>query len=118
MTLVATEPDQQLDRFAALADPTRLAILTLLRERDQCVCHLVEALRLKQSIVSHHVGVLRRTGLVDSYPHAADRRWLYYRLNRDALADLAQHLGWLVNTADYDPTPKPCPIDLPMSEGE
>ena len=56
--------------FQALADPTRLAILELLRGRDQCVCHLVEALNLKQSLISHHIGLLRRAGLVVSYPGA------------------------------------------------
>jgi DNA-binding transcriptional ArsR family regulator len=34
-----------------------------LRHRDHCVCHLVERLSLKQSVIWHHVGVLRRAGL-------------------------------------------------------
>lgn len=101
----------QHERLSALADPTRLAILALLRERDQCVCHLVARLELKQSIVSHHVGILRRAGLVRSYPHATDRRWLYYRLDRDVLAEVAGQLGWLLDDGDYDPTPLPCGAD-------
>ena len=51
------------EAFAALADPTCLAILESLRHRDHCVCHLVERLSLKQSVIWHHVGVLRRAGL-------------------------------------------------------
>lgn len=102
---------EYLDRLAALADPTRFAILALLRRQDQCVCHFVEELGLKQSVVSHHVGVLRRTGLISSYPHATDRRWLYYRLNREALEGLAGQLGWLLDDGDYDPTPLPCAAD-------
>lgn len=94
--------------FAALADPTRLAILAQLRTRDLCVCHLVERLGLKQSIVSHHVGILRRAGLIRSQPNPSDRRWLYYRLNRPALGDLADQLGWLMDDSDYDATPLPC----------
>ena len=101
--------------FSALADPTRLAILALLRERDHCVCHLVEALELKQSVVSHHVGVLRRAGLVTSWPHPTDRRWLYYRLDRDRLGQVAGHLGWLLDDAEYDPEPLPCAADEPRA---
>jgi ArsR family transcriptional regulator len=99
------------EQFAALADPTRLAILALLRERDHCVCHLVERLELKQSIVSHHVGILRRAGLIHSRPHPVDRRWLYYRLDRAALAQVAAQLGWLLDDRGYDPTPLPCDAD-------
>ena len=102
-------------RFTALADPTRLAILTLLRRRDQCVCHLVEALRLKQSIVSHHVGILRRAGLITSWPHPTDRRWLYYTLDRSALEQIAGYLGWLLDEREYDPRPLPCAADEPRT---
>lgn len=106
------------ETMSALADPTRLAILELLRNRDQCVCHLVEALDLKQSLISHHLGVLRRSKLVTTYPHPDDRRWMYYRLDRAVLTEIAQQLGWLIDTVDYDQTPMPCPIDLPAPEGK
>lgn len=53
--------------LAALADPTRLAIIELLGRRDHCVCHLVEVLGLKQSVISHHIGILRRAGLIQTY---------------------------------------------------
>src|SRR5687768_11819836 len=89
------------EEFSALGDPTRLAILALLRARDLCVCHLVERLGLKQSIISHHVGILRRAGLIRSQPNPSDRRWLYYRLDRDALAELAARLGWLLDDSEY-----------------
>jgi ArsR family transcriptional regulator, arsenate/arsenite/antimonite-responsive transcriptional repressor len=107
---------ETLERFGALADPTRMAILGLLRRQDQCVCHFVEDLGLKQSVVSHHVGVLRRAGLITSYPHATDRRWLYYRLNREALSGLAGSLGWLLDESDYDPAPLPCGADATTEE--
>ena len=100
-------------QFAAVADPVRLAILGMLRRRDHCVCHLVERLQLKQSVVSHHVGVLRRAGLVRTRPHPSDRRWIYYRLDREALADIADHLGWLLDGSEYDPAPLPCAADEP-----
>jgi len=117
MTTVDTETEVDQTSLTALADPTRLAILALLRGRDHCVCHLVEALGLKQSVVSHHVGVLRRAGLVTSWPHPEDRRWLYYRLDRPALAQVASHLGWLLDDREYDPEPLPCAVDEPRGAG-
>ena len=114
-TIATVSVDDELAqaRFTALADPTRLAILALLRQRDHCVCHLVTELGLKQSVVSHHVGVLRRTGLVTSWPHATDRRWIYYRLDRAALQEMAGHLGWLLDDREYNTEPLPCAADEP-----
>jgi ArsR family transcriptional regulator len=107
-----TETHTLVEPLAALADPTRLQIIDLLRRQDHCVCHLVDGLGLKQSLISHHIGVLRRAGLVLSYPHPDDRRWLYYRLNRDALRSVTSELDQLADEAEYDPTPLPCPIDF------
>ncbi len=104
--------------FAAFADPTRLAILGLLRHRDHCVCHLVERLELKQSVISHHVGVLRRAGLITAQPHPQDRRWLYYRFSREALSQAAEGLAWLFDETVYDSTPLACPPDGAVSEEE
>ncbi len=106
------------EQLAALADPTRLAILAQLRRQDQCVCHLVERLELKQSIVSHHVGILRRAGLINSQPNPSDRRWLYYRLDRDTLAEVAEQIAWLLDDSDYDPTPPPCPAGTTADTAE
>ena len=113
MTAAAATSEQTLalPQLVALADPTRLALLTLLREREQCVCHLVARLDLKQSVVSHHLGILRRAPIVTVRPHPADRRWLYYRLHRPALAALSETLAWLSDERDYDATPLPCPAD-------
>lgn len=48
---------------AGLADPTRIAILYALHERDANVSDLVAALGLPQSTVSRHLAVLRATNL-------------------------------------------------------
>jgi DNA-binding transcriptional ArsR family regulator len=48
----------------ALADPTRILILYHLAEKPLCVNELVEALKLPQSSVSRHLGVLRERNLV------------------------------------------------------
>jgi len=64
--------------FKALADETRLRILTLLLEGELCVCEIIAALELPQSTISRHLAYLRNSGWVQ------DRRqgvWMYYRLN-------------------------------------
>jgi len=50
----------------ALAHPTRLAILALLREGEICVCDLEPALDLRQANISQHLAILRRANLVTS----------------------------------------------------
>jgi ArsR family transcriptional regulator len=69
--------------FQALADEHRLAIVASLAQIDGeiCVCDFTDALPLNQPTVSHHLRILRESGLVTS-----ERRgtWVYYRLAPDA----------------------------------
>jgi len=63
----------------ALADPTRLRLLSMIQSHEggeACVCELTEPLRLTQPTVSHHLKVLADAGLVQR-----DKRgvWAYYR---------------------------------------
>jgi ArsR family transcriptional regulator len=85
--------------FKALADPTRLKILELLKsrgrsccdliardERGLCACDVETAVGLSQAAVSHHMGLLRRAGLVNAEKRG---RWIYYSRNEGAIARLA-----------------------------
>ena len=89
--------------FKALGDPTRLKILDLLKSRGQscceliarderglCACDIETAVGLSQAAVSHHMGLLRRAGLVE-----ADKRgrWMFYRRNEAALAGVAETIA-------------------------
>lgn len=57
----------QADYLKALAHPTRLRILELLRGHDElCVCHIIEDLDLDQSNISQHLRVLKKAGVVTS----------------------------------------------------
>ena len=67
--LTATEAAELGRRFAALSDPVRLRLLSLLanaKEGAVCACDLVEPLGKSQPTVSHHLKVLREAGLVTS----------------------------------------------------
>lgn len=61
----------------ALADGTRLRILTLLRAGEVCVCNIHESLRLPQAKVSRHLAYLRHAGLVEA---RRDGLWVHYQL--------------------------------------
>jgi len=67
--------------FKALADPTRLRIVLLLRRRELCVCELMFVLRMEQSRVSHHMRVLRDAGIVEDVRNG---RWIIYRVPEEA----------------------------------
>jgi ArsR family transcriptional regulator len=81
--------------FKAIADPHRLTILSWLgRTADEvCVCDFTDALPLNQPTVSHHLKVLRDSGLV-----TCERRgtWVYYRLAGDARARLSAMLDCVI----------------------
>ena len=69
--------------FKALADPTRLRVVLLLRQRDLCVCELMYILGMEQSRVSHHMRVLRDAGLAED---VREGRWIIYRVPDEAQA--------------------------------
>ena len=97
---------QQVDRLLkALADPTRLRMLGLLRGGEVCVCHIHDSLKIPQPKASRHLAYLRRAGVVN-----AEKRglWVYYSLAPQAnpvvqtLLDSAVHCVAHVATARRD----------------
>jgi ArsR family transcriptional regulator len=77
--------------FAALADPARLRLLSLLAsEGETCACDLVEPLGRSQPTVSHHLKVLREAGLVEGEKRGT---WVWYRVVPERLAELRDLLA-------------------------
>ena len=81
----------------ALADPLRLQIVTCLSEGERCVCDLTDELDLAQSRLSFHLKVLKDCGLLRDRQSG---RWVYYRLQPDAIEDLQSWLGSLTSKAE------------------
>ena len=52
--------------FKALAHPTRLQIVKLLRNGEMCVCEILPNLDSEQSNTSQHLTVLKNQGIVES----------------------------------------------------
>src|SRR6478736_7373644 len=69
----------------ALGDPTRRAVLELLRGGEQSVRELTDATEVSQPAVSQHLRVLRDAGLVTVRPEGTRR---LYRVDLDGLAGL------------------------------
>ena len=68
---------KEIQVFKALSHPTRIAILELLRDGEQCVCHIEASLGLRQAYISQQLIALRKAGIL------AKRRegWnVYYRI--------------------------------------
>ena len=77
----------------ALADPTRLRLVSMVAAHDggeACVCDLTEPLGLTQPTISHHLKILVEAGIF-----SRDKRgvWAYYALRPAALQALADILG-------------------------
>ncbi len=66
--------------YRALADPTRLRILALLRVREACVCELVGRLPVSQPAVSQHLRRLRQAGFLTE---RRQKYWTYYAIRSD-----------------------------------
>lgn len=75
--------------FKAMADPVRLRLLSMIASHsggEACVCELTAAFDLTGPTISHHLKVLRESGLI-----TAERRgtWVYNRVHPDVLARLS-----------------------------
>ena len=77
------------NRLKAMGHPTRLRILSLLRESGSCVQDLEVKLGLKQSNVSQHLRILRDLGLVCV---TREGHTVCYRINADVVAPLLDRL--------------------------
>jgi len=80
--------------FHALSDRTRLSIVQRLRAGERCVCELTDALDAAQSRLSFHLKVLKDAGLVTD---RREGRWMYYTVNPDVLAEVAELAGVLAS---------------------
>lgn len=76
--------------FAALADPTRRAILTRLSEGEATVNELAAPFAISLPAISRHLKVLERAGLI---ARGRDAQWRPSRLQTGPLDDAAQWLG-------------------------
>jgi len=83
--------------FAALADPTRRAILSLLLEDDMAVTDVAEPFEMSLAAVSKHLGILTRAGLISQERRG---RVVWCRLEPGALRDASV---WMQGFGQFEP---------------
>ena len=86
--------------FKALADPTRLQILSLVARNQGgvCECHIVGCTPLSQPTISYHIKVLKEAGLLDCEKRGL---WCYYALRKDVLRRAVAALAEMGPVADF-----------------
>jgi len=92
LVIIATEVEMKKDRrcfakglsgFSArlmkLSEENRLKIICFLKDGERCVCDIVEFLRLPHNLISHHLKILKATGLISCQRKG---KFQVYRINR------------------------------------
>lgn len=89
--------DELADSCKLLGDRNRLTILALLKERQLCVCELVELLQTSQPNISQHLRKLKDAGLLKE---SRQGQWIYYSLHLDEKPYLQSILDELPDQTD------------------
>jgi ArsR family transcriptional regulator len=86
-----SEATELAQAFAALADPVRLRLLSLIASADEvCACDLTGPVERSQPTVSHHTKVLAEAGLITGEKRG---RWVYWRVVPERVAALRSSLA-------------------------
>jgi DNA-binding transcriptional ArsR family regulator len=88
--MVKQETDELSQVFAALADPTRRAILARLAEGEASVTELAEPFDMTLPAISKHLKVLEKAGLIQ---RGREAQWRPCRLDAGPLKDAADWVG-------------------------
>lgn len=97
---VATDASASAATFLKLmADSSRRRIFLLLMNGETCNCELVGLLGMPSNLISHHLRQLREAGLIQARRDPADRRWIYYSIDRDLLKQVHGEVGLLFDPA-------------------
>ncbi len=83
--------------FAALADPTRRSILTMLLEDDMAVTDVAEPFQMSLAAISKHLTILSRAGLISQEKRG---RVKWCKLEPDAMRDVTI---WLQGFGQFEP---------------
>ena len=66
--------------FRAFSDESRIRVLELLCEGEQCACILLDDMKISQSTLSHHMKILCVSGIVKS---RREGKWNYYSIDEN-----------------------------------
>ena len=80
---------QNADTIKALADPTRLKILHLLKYGELCVCEIITAMEKPQPTISHHLNILKKVGFLKWRKEGV---WVYYSLSNPEITNILENI--------------------------
>ncbi|MWV42434.1 metalloregulator ArsR/SmtB family transcription factor [Paenibacillus sp. HJL G12] len=84
------------EKLKLLGDKTRLTILCLLKDREWCVCELVDVLSISQPGISQHMRKLKSHGIVNESRRG---QWVYYSLRIQDKPYIQAVLDYMPGTA-------------------
>lgn len=79
------------DTFRALSDPTRREILNLLKTGPMYAGEIAGCFQMTGATVSHHLGILKQSGLVDEEKKG---KYIQYSLNTSVIDDM---IRWMMD---------------------
>ncbi len=79
-----------IEQLRALGDPVRWVIVGELRDGTRCACRLAEVAGVSPALLSHHLKVLRKAGLISGERRG---RWIDYTLVTSSLEQLADQMS-------------------------
>jgi len=77
----------------ALAQPTRLKILELLRHGERCICEIIPAINGEQSNVSRHISLMQKNHLVTT---RRDGVKVMVKVRDPKIFEILDHVGFLL----------------------
>ena len=98
------------DFLKTISHATRLAILDLLRDGEQCVCHIEAALGLRQAYISQQLMVLKQAGFLEA---RRDGLNLYYRVSKPEVFTVLDALRLATGVHPKAPQHKHAKTDCP-----
>ena len=102
--------ETQSNFLKAISHSTRLAILDILRDGEQCVCHMEASLNLRQAYISQQLMVLKQAALVES---RRDGLNLYYRVIKPEIFNILDTLSSVTGITPKLPKHKHANTDCP-----
>ena len=103
VAVLSEDLEAMAQQLKVLANSKRLQIINLLMEGVQCNCELAGALDLPLNLISHHMAILRKAGLVNLQRDEVDSRWVYFSINEPALLALNQAIGSFFDVGRIQP---------------
>ncbi len=100
----------QSEFLKTLSHPTRLAILDILRDGEQCVCHMEAALNQRQAYISQQLMILKSAGLIEA---RRDGLNLYYRVIKPEIFKLLENISLITAVTPKLPLHKHSKVNCP-----